>query len=471
MSLQKHDTQPTRSTQGVYQNEADWQRLLQRLPKGWKEKASELKAWQRTRKLACVADLLRTLLVYAACGYSFRQVGIWATLVGVGCLSERAWRKRVERSGDWIKWLLGSLIGTQQSPGWLPTFPGRILLVDASRIKTPAGSGEDVRMHSGYDLQAGRLVEVEVTDRHQAEGLQHVGLRKGDVVVTDAGYQLGASVKQTRAQGAYGVHRVSNHQVRLERADGHKIDLKRLVKHQRYGTVTEYTGWVWDPEHHERYELRLIISLPPRQLAMQARARKRKRLQSKKGSQANLAPAWWAGVMLLATTLPKESWSTPMVVKLYRARWQIELFFKRLKQGLDLHLLPVQVWERAQGYVHLCLLVWALQEHEAGELSELLSGLLSEPEVNSEQEPADLSPEREAPTWVISHGGVAWCELATLRVLLLGSWTRQRIRDCLPDMRRYLVSRHRPKRLSQETEVQAWLLQRVSTLERKVTGV
>jgi len=59
---------------------------------------------------------------------------------------------------------------------------------------------------------------------------------KADVVVTDAGYKLGASVQQGLAQGAYGVHRFSPHQVRLEREDGQKIDLKRLVKHQKYGT-------------------------------------------------------------------------------------------------------------------------------------------------------------------------------------------------------------------------------------------
>jgi len=142
--------------QGVQWNEEDWQRVLQRLPSEWEEQAIQLKAWQRVRKLASVGDLLRALLVYAACGYSFRQLGLWATLGGVGCLSERAWRKRVERAQEWLKWLLGSLLGTQQSPDWLPKTAGRVWLIDASRLKIPAGSGEDVRVHSAYNLGAGR---------------------------------------------------------------------------------------------------------------------------------------------------------------------------------------------------------------------------------------------------------------------------------------------------------------------------
>ena len=412
-----------------------------------------------------MADLLRVLLVYAACGFSFRQLGLWATLVGVGYLSERAWRKRVERAQEWIMWLLGALIGSQQSPDWLPKTAGRVWLIDASRLKMPAGSGEDVKVHSAYNLGMGRLEDVKVSDRHSGEGLHHFVLRPGDVVVTDAGYQLGASVQQGQAQGAYGVHRFSNHQVRLEREDGKKIDLKRLIKHQKYETVTEYKVWVWDPSHTERFALRLVISLLPRKQAMQARARKQARIRLKKGSKANLAPAWWAGVMLLGTTLPHEQWSTPDVVKLYRARWQIELLFKRLKQGLHLHLLPVKLWERVQAYVHLCLIVWYLQEQEAQELSAILSGLLIEPEVGPVQ--GQDEPGQQTPTWVISHWGLARCELEMLRTLLQGSWTRQRVHDCLPQLRRYLVSRQRGKRLSQETEVQQWLLQQLAMPQKE----
>ncbi len=464
-----NDNEKPAPLQGVEWKEEDWQGVLKRLPSDWQEQAIQLKAWQRLRKLASVGDLLRALLVYAACGYSFREWGMWATLVGVGCLSERAWRKRVERAQEWIRWLLGALIGSQQSAGWLPRIAGRILLVDGSRLKTPAGSGDDVRMHCAYDLQVGRLVQVEVSDRHSAEGLHHFDLKAGDVVVTDAGYQLGASVQEGQKQGAYGVHRISDHQVRLEREDGKKIDLKRLVKHQKYGTVSQYKAWVWDPGHTQRFAIRLIIALQPRKQAMQARAHKRERIRHKKGTKANLAPAWWAGVMLLGSTLPQEQWSAQDVVKLYRARWQIELLFKRLKQGLHLHLVPVKLWERAQAYVHLCLIVWWLQEQEAHSLGELLGGLLIEPEVGSLQEQNEQ--EQQAPMWVISDGGLAHCELETLRTLLRGSWTPQRLRDCLPDVRRYLVSRQRQRRLSQETEVQQWLLQRLDFPEKEALAV
>jgi hypothetical protein len=62
----------------------------------------------------------------------------------------------MKRAQAWISWLLGACIGSQQSPDWLPRGGGWILLVDASRLKIPAGCGDDVRMHSTYDFSAGR---------------------------------------------------------------------------------------------------------------------------------------------------------------------------------------------------------------------------------------------------------------------------------------------------------------------------
>jgi hypothetical protein len=84
--------------------------------------------------------------VDACCQYSLRELGMWAVLKGIGSLSERAWRKRLEKSRQWIAWLLWELLGVHQTPSWLPEGAGRVLLIDARRFKTPGGTGDDVRL-------------------------------------------------------------------------------------------------------------------------------------------------------------------------------------------------------------------------------------------------------------------------------------------------------------------------------------
>src|SRR5436190_22109906 len=85
-----------------------------KLPANLEEQARLHKAWSRKRGVSSVSDLLRALLVYACCQYSFRELGMWAVLKGIGSLSERAWSKRLEQFQFWIAWLLSEILGLHQ---------------------------------------------------------------------------------------------------------------------------------------------------------------------------------------------------------------------------------------------------------------------------------------------------------------------------------------------------------------------
>src|SRR5256886_3847063 len=148
MSSKSHHSDSMPPMQEVDPNDAAWNEVLSaRLPADLEAAARQLKAWTRQRGLRCVSDLLRALLVYACCQYSFRELGMWAVLKGIGSLSERAWRKRLEQSQHWIGWLLSELLGVHQRPAWFPEGVGRVRIIDATRWKTPAGTGDDVRLH------------------------------------------------------------------------------------------------------------------------------------------------------------------------------------------------------------------------------------------------------------------------------------------------------------------------------------
>ena len=138
-----HDSEKQPVPQGVYWNEEDWQSLLTRLPSDWQEQAIRLGAGQRVRKLACIGDLLRVLLVYIRlvdtpferwdCGRHW-----WA----LGSLSEPSLAQARGAFSSlvtqWCSRLPSARIGLPI--GYLPG-SGRILLLDGSRLKTPAGTG------------------------------------------------------------------------------------------------------------------------------------------------------------------------------------------------------------------------------------------------------------------------------------------------------------------------------------------
>src|SRR5690348_3101712 len=153
MSVPTHDSEMQARVQEVDLNDGIWSEIVAtKLPADLEEQARLHKAWSRKRGISSVSNLLRALLVYACCQYSFRELGMWAVLKGIGSLSERAWRKRLEQSRDWIGWLLSELLGVHQRPTWLPEGVGRVRLVDATRWKTQGGTGDDVRLHQSYDV-------------------------------------------------------------------------------------------------------------------------------------------------------------------------------------------------------------------------------------------------------------------------------------------------------------------------------
>ncbi len=147
------------------------------------------------------------------------------------------------------------------------------------------GSGDDWRLHTAYDLMAGRLAQVVVTDHRQGEKLDHFELERGDIVVSDGGYGYRSSVAAVKKKQAEGVFRFYPDTFPLQDKCGQPLDLWPLLRHTKGARMWDRQAYCL--HNKQSYAVRVIAcKLPPEQAGL-ARKRAEKRAQ-KKGPSAVL---------------------------------------------------------------------------------------------------------------------------------------------------------------------------------------
>jgi hypothetical protein len=426
------------------EEEDRWNReVLPHLPQELAAAANQHKAFIRKRAVPNAQMLLRAILGYVLGGMATREWGAWAVLMGIADISDTAWRKRLRRASSWLLWLFNALVGVPaETAKQLPGGSQRILFIDATRLRIPGGSGDDVRLHSCYELISARFAEITVTDWQEGEQLDHYHLRPGDMVLTDAGYGIRRNLSQVIKHQAFAVLRIFPTTFPVEDLQGKPINLFDWLR-QPGEAIRECAVFFVDADG-ERHAVRVVAGeLPPEQAAL-ARCRKRKAAQ-KHGRTISEDTLLAAGWVILVTNLPGDTWAAEVLLRLYRARWQIELVFKRMKQILHLNQLRCHHWDSIQATVLALLVAWALQEQEVAQIRQCLQQLLTHP-LN-----------RVVSTWTLTK-----LSLATLRQQVLGQWSQARFDEVLPALLRFLTSAKRIDRVHQETAIRNWLQNRFS---------
>lgn len=446
MSAHIHHTARTVHPQHASAADTAWaSEVVPSLPVTLAAQAQALGAFQRTRAFATPSDLLRGLLAYVLCAPAFRQLGIWGVLSAVADVSDTAWRKRLRHASAWLLWLLGELLPSAPARPWLTQrLRGRVWLVDATTIAQFGGTGDDWRLHLGYDLLAGRMGQVLVTDRTRAENLEHLTFQPGDLIVADGAYGYRRMLACAQRQQADVVLRIVPATFPLERSTGAPLDLVAWLG--RGGpAVRSLRGYaVWE---QQRYQVR-VVAVRLSETQQRSAASRVRRKAAQHGRVVSETTLFLSGWMVLVSTLVDESWTDAEIVALYRARWQVELVFKRMKQLVRLHSLRARTAATAEATLRAVLVAWALQERQSETLQQLLR--------------ATRVVVRDAAQWrwttddELSVWRLTALTVEVLRQQVRGSWSQADLQRCLPRLRRFLLS-HPRQREHQASQTWAWL--------------
>lgn len=349
----------------------EWGVLTRFLPDEWRELARSTGALQRARQVRDADVLLRLVFLYAASGLSLQQAAARATTAGLTRISSVALMKRMRRAGPWLRALAEAMFADWARRPSLKGVPaGRQLrIVDATHVRVSGSSGTDWRLH--YVLCLPTLVcdFAEVTDATGGETYARVPVCRGDIILGDRGYCHREGVAHVLEHGGDVVVRLNCTNFPLLDAKGARLDLLATMR-----LLEEHVPGSWPVRFQasgREYEARLCAVRKSASAAQAAKARLLKTAR-KKGKTVQEATLELAEYIFVLATPGLDTLSAAEVLELYRARWQVELGFKRLKSLFDAGSAPNRDPEGVRSWIYAKLLAVLLMER-LGEETRLFS--------------------------------------------------------------------------------------------------
>ena len=348
----------------------EWSIITGLLPSDWRELARTTGALTREREIRDPGTLLLLILMHVGTGLSMRQTAARAERAGLARISDVSLRSRMRNSGAWLLALAERLFASSPFRGALTAVSGGrpIRVVDATTVSEPGSTGTDWRVHYSLELPTLQCDFFEVTGASGGETYTRFPVRPGDIILGDRGYSHREGVAHVVDAGGDAVVRLNMGGFPLLDGQGGPFDLltslRTLPKHEPGEWPVSFTA------HGRSYSARLIAI---RKSAASAKQSRDKVVRAARKKQKTVRPETLdaAGYMIVLTTLGATA-SASEVLELYRARWQVELAFKRMKSLLGAGHVPKKDPKAAQAWIHGKLLAVLLIER-LGESARLFS--------------------------------------------------------------------------------------------------
>lgn len=327
--------------------QGEWRWVEGLLPEDLERSAVDRLAIRRRREITCASDLLRLVLAYAVCDYSLRQTAAWASVVGLGQLSDVAVLKRLRGAAEWVGSLVMQCLQERgvQTAARLP----QVRIVDATVVSEPGSTGTDWRLHLGLDLANQSIRSFELTGVEGGETFQRLTIESGELVLGDRCYSHGAAVASVIERGGHVLVRFASHTFPLLTRAGAPVDIQALLTTLDDGEIGD-----WPLAFRSRRVLHRVRLIAVRK-STAAAERERRRIRHeaiKKGRPVSARSLASTNFIAIVTDLESNLLPAVDALELYRLRWQIEIAFKRLKSLLDFDQLRAKDPALAKCYLY-----------------------------------------------------------------------------------------------------------------------
>jgi hypothetical protein len=218
----------------------------------------------------------------------------------------------------------------------------QVRLFDATNVKEPGKTGSLWRIHYSVQLPSltcdfFRLTATE--GKGTGESFFQYSIKKGDYIIADRGYSTASGIHHVVSKKAYVMVRVNTQSLPILNLTGQQFPLLDKVKAiKKAGTVSAWTVLI-PGRSGATVQGRICVIRKSNEAIKMAQEKLTKNAQ-KKGHSIKPETLEYAKYVIVFTNYPEDSFSSFQVLDWYRARWQVELIFKKFKSIAQLGHLP-----------------------------------------------------------------------------------------------------------------------------------
>jgi hypothetical protein len=318
--------------------ESDWSLIEAQLPRGWRELASEMRLIRKLpehigQKIQDIAVPLRLVLHYVAQQGSMRQTIAGAAASGLVSISQVAFFKWMAKMGEYLEALIALMV--DQGVYGAATWGGyQLIAADATCVEQPGAKGTTARLHYALRLSSLRPRAIRVTDETVGETMRNFDPQAGELWIVDRGYSNPPCVEVTVDAGADILVRHNRHSMPLYTVQGLPIDVVGLLR------STPGRGRAHERKVYVRTRNGRMIAARLCWLRLLLHDARKARAHAKREGVKDAGELDLCEYVTIVTTADASRISAGQGLELYRARWQVELNFKRDKSLGELDRLP-----------------------------------------------------------------------------------------------------------------------------------
>ena len=293
---------------------------------------------------------------------------VLASRLGIAKISDTAFLKRFAKCKDWLSWMVSQIAPTPiiEYTSLSKFLSYQVVALDASDVTEKGRSGRTFRLHYAIDLLKMCSLSYKITSQKIGETLSNFDIKKNWLILADRIYGTLTGIESCLKAEANFVLRLRHNAFKLYDEYGTEIHLLDKLKSVTSGMSTNIDVFVKLP-NLGLTKLRVCATKIPVD-KLDKNMRRNKRRDSKKQLTTSYEALAMSHYVVVITALPS-SISSEDIVSLYRYRWQVEIYFKRLKSILDFGNVPLHREDSIHTWLNGKLLISLLIEQMLSEVS------------------------------------------------------------------------------------------------------